>query len=411
MPVYQGPGLGARDSGFAGFRVGSWRWRLRWKMERTDLQSVLLAGSEEDRRVAAGKSSSFGSNLSVETGSGVAREYGYARQIFHRRGSSLHLVSGMVCPTEGAQRQRGPGGESRGNGNGGGNGGQRQAAEVAASEDEGGRRSVRREAAASATKAEGSVRPERRAAPAMATAEPQRDERTARDADRQKVVRPLQDPSSLCGSRRTAGPVATRHRIAVRAGHSTRHEQAWTNDGSRRRPASRRGRSASGPAARLGTALGIGTAIACTRRTTAISTTITATTLTSRTHMRRRITTTRIPSATARMAAGISTSTSTTTRTCSIRRPSSATKTTGRLRLPHRSVAASGTAARCAGIRRRLLRGHVDDFDGTFQSLRLEEGEYQVEMVLPGFEPLDFDVRITAGQKVTYRGDLIPEQP
>ena len=55
--------------------------------------------------------------------------------------------------------------------------------------------------------------------------------------------------------------------------------------------------------------------------------------------------------------------------------------------------------------------GTVDDFDGTFQSLRLEEGEYSVELVLPGYEPLDFDVRITAGEKVTYKGDLIPEQP
>jgi hypothetical protein len=55
--------------------------------------------------------------------------------------------------------------------------------------------------------------------------------------------------------------------------------------------------------------------------------------------------------------------------------------------------------------------GTVDDFDGTFQSLRLEEGEYQVELVLPGYEPLDFDVQIVAGEKVTYRGDLIPERP
>jgi hypothetical protein len=55
--------------------------------------------------------------------------------------------------------------------------------------------------------------------------------------------------------------------------------------------------------------------------------------------------------------------------------------------------------------------GTVDEFDGTFQSLRLEEGEYKVELVQPGYEPLDFDVRITAGEKVTYRGDLIPEQP
>jgi hypothetical protein len=54
--------------------------------------------------------------------------------------------------------------------------------------------------------------------------------------------------------------------------------------------------------------------------------------------------------------------------------------------------------------------GTVDDFDGTFQSLRLEEGEYKVEIVLPGYEPLDFDVRIVPGEKVTYKGDLLPEQ-
>jgi hypothetical protein len=54
--------------------------------------------------------------------------------------------------------------------------------------------------------------------------------------------------------------------------------------------------------------------------------------------------------------------------------------------------------------------GTVDEFDGTFQSLRLEEGEYQVEIVLPGFEPLTFDVMIVPGEKVTYKGDLLPEQ-
>lgn len=53
--------------------------------------------------------------------------------------------------------------------------------------------------------------------------------------------------------------------------------------------------------------------------------------------------------------------------------------------------------------------GRVDDFDGVFQSLRLEEGEYQVEIVLPGYEPLAFNVRIFPGEKTTYEGDLIPE--
>lgn len=55
--------------------------------------------------------------------------------------------------------------------------------------------------------------------------------------------------------------------------------------------------------------------------------------------------------------------------------------------------------------------GLVDDFDGVFQSLRLEAGQYHVEVVLPGFETLDFDVAIRPGEKTTYRGDLLPERP
>jgi PEGA domain-containing protein len=55
--------------------------------------------------------------------------------------------------------------------------------------------------------------------------------------------------------------------------------------------------------------------------------------------------------------------------------------------------------------------GLVDDFDGVFQSLRLEAGDYHVEVVLPGFESLEFDVRILPGEKTTYRGDLLEERP
>jgi hypothetical protein len=50
--------------------------------------------------------------------------------------------------------------------------------------------------------------------------------------------------------------------------------------------------------------------------------------------------------------------------------------------------------------------GRVDDFDGVFQSLDLEEGSYHIEIVEPGFAPLQFDVRIYPGRKITYRGDL-----
>ena len=38
--------------------------------------------------------------------------------------------------------------------------------------------------------------------------------------------------------------------------------------------------------------------------------------------------------------------------------------------------------------------GQVDDFDGIFQSLALEDGAYHIEIVAPGFAPLQFDVRI-----------------
>ena len=52
--------------------------------------------------------------------------------------------------------------------------------------------------------------------------------------------------------------------------------------------------------------------------------------------------------------------------------------------------------------------GSVDDFDGIFQSLRLEEGAYRIEIVAPGYEPLEIDVRIQPGRKITYRGELRP---
>ena len=55
--------------------------------------------------------------------------------------------------------------------------------------------------------------------------------------------------------------------------------------------------------------------------------------------------------------------------------------------------------------------GQVDDFDGVFQSLRLEEGEYRIEIVAAGYEPIEFDVRIQPGRKITYRGELFTLRP
>jgi PEGA domain len=50
--------------------------------------------------------------------------------------------------------------------------------------------------------------------------------------------------------------------------------------------------------------------------------------------------------------------------------------------------------------------GRVDDFDGVFQALKLESGAHHIQIVAPGYQPLDFDVRLNPGQKITYRGDL-----
>ncbi len=50
--------------------------------------------------------------------------------------------------------------------------------------------------------------------------------------------------------------------------------------------------------------------------------------------------------------------------------------------------------------------GTVDDFDGAFQAIRLAPGAYRIDIVAPGYETLTFDVRVTPGQKIRYRGEL-----
>lgn len=55
--------------------------------------------------------------------------------------------------------------------------------------------------------------------------------------------------------------------------------------------------------------------------------------------------------------------------------------------------------------------GLVDDFDGTFQSLRLEEGTYRIEIVAPGYETIAIDVQIQGGRTITYRADMFVLRP
>jgi hypothetical protein len=50
--------------------------------------------------------------------------------------------------------------------------------------------------------------------------------------------------------------------------------------------------------------------------------------------------------------------------------------------------------------------GTVDDYDGTFQSMKMQPGPYSIRIAAPGYEDLMFDVRINLGQKINYKGDL-----
>ncbi len=50
--------------------------------------------------------------------------------------------------------------------------------------------------------------------------------------------------------------------------------------------------------------------------------------------------------------------------------------------------------------------GVVDDFDGFFERLRLEEGEYEIELRLPGYKPLRSFIFVARGNTYKLRGQL-----
>lgn len=52
--------------------------------------------------------------------------------------------------------------------------------------------------------------------------------------------------------------------------------------------------------------------------------------------------------------------------------------------------------------------GRVDEFDGIFQSLKIESGPHRIEVRGDGYEPLFFDVRIQPDRTITYSGELRP---
>jgi hypothetical protein len=52
------------------------------------------------------------------------------------------------------------------------------------------------------------------------------------------------------------------------------------------------------------------------------------------------------------------------------------------------------------------LVGKANQFEGVFHKLRLEAGVHRVELRAPGYAPLVVNVRIQAGESMTYRGAL-----
>ena len=48
----------------------------------------------------------------------------------------------------------------------------------------------------------------------------------------------------------------------------------------------------------------------------------------------------------------------------------------------------------------------VDQFDGTFQKLKLNGGRHKVEVRADGYQTAEFDVLVTPEQTVTYPGRM-----
>jgi hypothetical protein len=50
--------------------------------------------------------------------------------------------------------------------------------------------------------------------------------------------------------------------------------------------------------------------------------------------------------------------------------------------------------------------GDVDEFDGMFQKLGIDAGGHRVEIRAEGYEPISFEVLLSPGETVTYKGEL-----
>jgi hypothetical protein len=57
------------------------------------------------------------------------------------------------------------------------------------------------------------------------------------------------------------------------------------------------------------------------------------------------------------------------------------------------------------------LVGKASQFEGVFHKLRLEEGVHRLELRASGYQSLTVNVRIEAGESMTYRGSLEKTAP
>jgi hypothetical protein len=55
--------------------------------------------------------------------------------------------------------------------------------------------------------------------------------------------------------------------------------------------------------------------------------------------------------------------------------------------------------------------GSVGNFSPTYQPLTLMPGPHRIEVQAPGYEPIAFEVNITAGQVIPYQGVMQPVRP
>ena len=76
------------------------------------------------------------------------------------------------------------------------------------------------------------------------------------------------------------------------------------------------------------------------------------------------------------------------------------------IRVSYQRAYVTGPTTTVAGFDEKRGGRVVDSYDGAFQKLSVEKGGHKVELKAEGYEPLSFDVLITPGETVTYKGEM-----